>query len=130
MSQSSYTLLDLLIRRAIASREASSKEASSEEDEVTTKAKADLERQKAKTKEIEDRNKHRYKYAGQFMLISSLSLFFVAVLVVADGLTSVAFDLSDTVLIALLGTALSTVFAPTYLLAKYLFKHDEGGRGT
>lgn len=124
MSQSSYTLLDALIRRAI-----TSKEASSEGDKVTTKAKADLERERAKTKEIEDRNKHRYKYAGQFMRISSFSLFLVGAMVIADGFTSIAFDLSDTVIVALLGTALSTVLAPTYLLAKYLFKHDAGGKG-
>ena len=97
---------------------------------LTSEAKADLERQRAKTKEIEDRNQYRYKYANRFMRISYCSLILVGVMVIADGLMiHTTFDLSDTVLVALLGTALSTVFAPIYLLAKYLFKHDEVGNG-
>lgn len=78
-------------------------------------------------KEIEDRNKNRYKYANQFIRISYLSLIFVGCMVVADGYEGIRFDLSDPVIITLLGTALSTVLAPTYLLAKYIFKHDGGG---
>ncbi|MCY3999687.1 MAG: hypothetical protein OXF84_02615 [Bacteroidetes bacterium] len=81
--------------------------------------------QAAKTKALEDRNKHRYMYANRFMKISYISLIFGALMIIADGIKMTGFDLSNSVIIALLGTALSTVFAPTYLLAKYLFKHDE-----
>ena len=81
--------------------------------------------QAAKTKALEDRNNHRYMYANRFMKISYISLIFGALMIIADGIKMTGFDLSNSVIIALLGTALSTVFAPTYLLAKYLFKHDE-----
>ena len=89
-------------------------------------SKEKIKREQAITKEIETRNDRRYGYADQFMYISWISLIFVGVLVVIDGYEHNAFELSDTVLIVLLGTALSTVFSPTLLLAKYLFKYDKG----
>jgi len=67
----------------------------------------------------------RYKYVDKFMGISCVSLIFVALMIMADGLKITAFNLSDSVIIALLGTALSTVIAPTYLLAKCSSEHDK-----
>ena len=121
MSQTFDTFLKLI------EEESSEGKLSKKDADLDSEAKAYLKKQQAEIKEIEDRNKHRYKYANQFMRISSLSLIFVGSMVIADGSLSIGFDLSDPVIIALLGTALSTVLAPTYLLAKYIFKHDGDG---
>ncbi len=78
----------------------------------------------ARASELEQKNKQRYHYAGQFVSISMWSLAFVSVMIALSGVN--LFSLSDTVNMALLGTALSTVFAPAYLLARYLFPKHRG----
>lgn len=79
----------------------------------------------AKTKELEDKNKHRYRYADIFAKIAMYSLVLSAGFLFLSGCNRDEFELSDTVLIAILGTALSTIFAPVYLLARYLFSNHK-----
>lgn len=91
--------------------------------------KLDLEAEKAR--QARQKNEERPKYASHFMLVASLSLSYVGLMSMLTGDTTNRFELSDTVLIALLGTALSTVLAPAILLARYLFgdNGDEKDRG-
>jgi len=48
-------------------------------------------------------------------------MLFVALLLIADGLEDIPFQLSNSVMLGILGTALANVLAPVFLLAKYLF---------
>jgi len=73
------------------------------------------------------KNKKRYEYANLFVLMAIISLWFVAFVLIATGLESIPFELSSSVLIAILGTALANVLAPVYLLARYLFNNNDNG---
>jgi len=60
-----------------------------------------------------------------------LFIVFVCILITATGYNNNdGFRISDTVSVALLGTALSTILAPAYLLAKYLFTHHDEDNNT
>jgi len=49
-------------------------------------------------------------------------MLFVALLLIADGLLEdIPFQLSNSVMLGILGAALANVLAPVFLLAKYLF---------
>ena len=74
--------------------------------------------------ELEAKLAKRYKYARTFVRLATTWLFVVAAMLTATGVQSIPFELSDTVLIAVLGTALANVLAPVYLVAKYLFSND------
>ncbi|MXW83579.1 MAG: hypothetical protein F4246_10900 [Rhodothermaceae bacterium] len=128
MNQSSDTLLDVLLRGTIFSKGKSSKEEDYGAKFQDALSQAEIEYRKEKTKEIKKRNELRYGYADLFIQISCGSLIFVGIMVFLNANPRIGLYLSDTVLVALLGTALSTVFAPTILLAKYLFKYDEGNK--
>ena len=78
-----------------------------------------------RTKEVQEKNRKRWKYAGSFYRISVISLIYVAVIIPLDTYIFTNSKIESSVLIAMLGTALSTVFAPVYLLAKYLFTNNE-----
>ena len=77
--------------------------------------------------EQSDKNEKRYKYANRFVWIATVSLIFVAAVLIATGSKSIPFELGNSVLIAILGTALANVLAPVYLLARYLFNNNSDG---
>lgn len=78
-----------------------------------------------KTKELQEKNRRRWKYARNFQVVSVISLIYVAVIIPLDTYVFNNSKIENSVLIAMLGTALLTVLAPVYLLAKYLFKNNE-----
>lgn len=75
--------------------------------------------------EEERKNENRYEYANLFVTIAIYSLVVSAIILILSGVSEFRFKLSDAVLIAMLGTALSTIFAPVYLLAQYLFSQQK-----
>jgi len=71
--------------------------------------------------EESEKNAKRYQYANEFIYTARLSMLFVALLLIADGLEDIPFQLSNSVMLGILGTALANVLAPVFLLVKYLF---------
>lgn len=76
--------------------------------------------------EITRKNARRYRYADGFLWIAGVFMIIVVTMIACSGKEANGFRISDTVLVALLGTALSTVVAPTILLARYLFTNTNG----
>ena len=68
--------------------------------------------------EESEKNKKRYEYAEAFITTAWVSMVFVALLLIADGLEFEPFQLSNSVMLGILGTALANVLAPVYLLAR------------
>lgn len=62
----------------------------------------------------------RREYAERIFSMASIYLFFVCLILFLDG-ACYRFNLSDTVLVTLLGTTTSTVLGVLYFVAKYLF---------
>ena len=77
--------------------------------------------QKLREEEHAEKNKRRYDYANIFVTMAKYSLVFVAVMLFLTGCEEVKFELTSSVLVAMLGTALANVLAPVYLLVRYLF---------
>ncbi|MDE2833767.1 MAG: hypothetical protein OXM02_04525 [Bacteroidota bacterium] len=94
------------------------------EEEKLARVKTAIEVQRLE--EITKKNARRYRYAAWFLWIAGSFMIIVVTMIACSGCETNGFKISDTVLVALLGTALSTVAAPTILLARYLFTNTNG----
>ena len=78
----------------------------------------------AKATEHEQRNAKRYKYANTFTWIAIGWIIFVGIVIISKGFNGFSvypFDISDGIVLMMLGTAMVNVLTPAYLLARYLF---------
>lgn len=81
-------------------------------------------REKEKSQEFRGRNRRLSVYADTFKIISVACLLFVGLMIVLTLVEFDNFSLDSSVLIAMMVTALSTVFVAVYMVAKYLSNNN------
>ena len=80
--------------------------------------------ERGQSKELQEKNRRLWNYANTFKIISVASLSFVGLMIVLTLVEVDNFNLDSSVLIAMMGVALSIAFVPVYLVAKYLSNND------
>ena len=80
--------------------------------------------EREQSKELQEMNRWLWIYAGTFKSISVACLMFVGLMIVLTLVEIDNFSLDSSVLIAMMGVALSIAFVPVYLVAKYLSNND------
>lgn len=81
-------------------------------------------RENEKSQEFRGRNRRLWVYADTFKIISVACLLFVGLMIVLTLVEVDNFSLDSSVLIAMMVTALSTVFVAVYMVAKYLSNNN------
>ena len=97
----------------------------SEGDSEAEKEVSALDRlEQARATEHEQRNEKRYRYANTFTWIAIGWIVFVGAVILLKGFggyQEYSFEISDGIVMMMLGTAMVNVLTPAYLLARYLF---------
>lgn len=91
----------------------------------------DDEIRETRLEELRDKIKLKREYANRFLTIAQWWLIFVGWIILLNGawqITQSVTLVSNSVLLALLGTSLVNVLAPAYLITKHLFSEEEPRR--
>jgi hypothetical protein len=118
--------------------EAASSEVSKEPDPNTLKERAELEKERygTQTSGLTQDIAERKKYAGFFFCLSCAWLVAIVAILMLQGFGSLSFwkapfKLSDSIVLAMIGSTTINVLGILYIVANYLFpKHGEGDNTT